>query len=108
MFPVVRSNGKIEMGWRVYDAAFVCIQRNHGEWYIPCINAAMILKPVKIKNFLSAEFPAEFPAAVEKSLAVLNAGVYAKYGGESVETIDSPCETVLPNADANANANAVS
>jgi len=66
----------------------------------------MILKPVKIKNFLSAEFPAEFPAAVEKSLAVLNAGVYAKYPDEPTDIIDSPCETVLPNADANANANA--
>jgi len=99
MFPVVRSNGKIEIGWRVYDPVFVCLQRNRGEWYIPCINDAMILKPVKIKNFLSTEFPPEFPAAVEKGLAVLNAGVYAKYRDEPADIIDSPCETVLPNVD---------
>jgi hypothetical protein len=106
MFPVVRSNGKIEVGWRVYDAAFACIQRNRGEWYIPCINDAMILKPVKIKNFLSTEFPAEFPAAVEKALAVLNAGVYARYVNEPADAIDSPCETVAVDTVANADANA--
>ena len=95
IFPVVRGNGKIEVGWRVYYPAFECIKRNHGEWYIPCVNAEMTRKPVKIKNFLSFPgFPPEFPAAVEKALAVLNAGVYAKYTNEPTDVSESPCVTV--------------
>lgn len=101
IFPVVRTNGKVEVGWRVYDPALECLKKNNGEWYIPCVNKDMILKPVKLINFLRPDilplFPAEFPAAFARALAILNSGVYVKglVNSEPVDLAESPCVTVV-------------
>ncbi len=107
IFPVVRTNGKVEVGWKVYDPTFECIRKNNGEWYIPCVNRDMILKPVKLTNFLRPDilplFPAEFPEMLAKALSALHAGVYAKFnqGLQPVDVVESPCVTVvqMPNGD---------
>ena len=98
-FSVRRSSGAVEAGWRLSPTNYINPQfifKTGGEWYLPACTDGMN-RMVPIRSFMEPELhlPGLTQAIMDRTIAILEAGVYAESVAEQQEMAVAP-ETPIP------------